>query len=190
MILVLFATPPENPFEVKLEKGVVTPYGDLLLLLAGMGARAAERLDDALTTQPQASGVIEFGGAAAVCGAEMRTHYTVTRVFTPGGVPTGPIAPVPGLPRAAAVCGDEIYRGGGFAWGAAAGLPLLYTMETGLLREVCRRREREFRSIRLATDDGRGDITKNYRSLLASSRAATARLIAEAVLHFAPERLG
>jgi len=190
MILLLFATPPENPFDVTLSKGVVTPYRGMLLLLAGMGARAAERLEEALVTHPEVTGVLEFGGGAAVSGAEVGTHYTTARVFSTGGVPTGALSPVPGLPRAATVCGEEIYRGGGFAWSAAAGMPLLYTMETLFLRDVCQRRNLPFRSIRLATDDGRGDIARNYRSVLTATRSETARLIDEAVTHFTPERAG
>ncbi len=190
MILVVFATPPENPFDVRLEKGVVTPFEGLWLLLAGIGVRAGERLEEALSAHPEVTGVLEFGGAAAVSGAEVGTHYAIARVFSTGGVPTGALAPVPGLPRAAAVCAEEIYRGGGFPWSAAAGLPLLYTMETGLLRDVCQRRDLPFRSIRIATDDGRGDIRGRYQAVLGTARNETANLIGEAVLHFAPGQIG
>jgi hypothetical protein len=162
----------------------------MLLLLAGMGGRAAERLEEALAAHPEVTGVLEFGGAAAVHDAEVGTHYTAARIFSTGGVPTGALAPVPGLPRAAAVCAEEIYRGGGFAWSAAAGQPLLYTMETLFLREVCRRRDLPFRSIRLVTDDGRGDIRGRYQAVLAAARSVTAELIGETVRHFVTDRSG
>lgn len=182
MILVVFATPPENPFDVRLEKGIVATHEGKLLLLAGMGVRAAERLATALAAHPEATDVLEFGGAAAVSGAGVGEHYSIARTFFPDGVPATAISPVAGLPRAAAVCGDELYRGGGFAWSAAAGMPLLYTMETLSLHEVCRRRNLPFRSIRLVTDDGRGDLSKNYRAALAAARETTTSLIDAATL--------
>ncbi|HOW52525.1 MAG TPA: hypothetical protein PLV42_10840 [bacterium] len=183
MILVVFATPPENPFDLKLEKGVVTPFGGMLLLLAGVGERGAQRLDEALVLHPEATGVIEFGGAAAVSDAVEGEHYSVIRTFSMTGEATGSLEPLAGLSRAAVTGGAEIYRGGFFAWSAAVGMPLLYTMETQSFLLVCRARRRSFKSLRLATDSGRGDLSLRYRAVLLAQRERTAWLLRQFVAH-------
>ena len=177
MKIVVFATPQENPFPVRLEKGRPEPHDGMLLLLAGVGRRAAERLDAALDAHPAARVVIEFGGAAGVADAAVGDHHTVTRLFDTGGAVVGTLPAVPGLAPAAAVCGETIYRGEAFPWGAAAGMPLLYTMETAVLHAVCRRRGLSFHSIRLVTDDGRGDIRGRYEHTLAARRDATIEVL-------------
>ncbi len=182
MMLVTFATPQENPFSRRLEKGIAAPFEGMLLLLAGVGQRAAERLEHVLTTHSKVQRVVEYGGAAAVHRAEIGCCYTVTRLFDRRGVIHTSLPAVPGLPHAAALCDDAIYRGETFPWCGAAGLPLLYTMETLFLFEACRRRDLPFFSLRLATDDGCGDIRGRYAEVLAAHRAEaaeTVRLLAE-----------
>ena len=104
MILVTFATPPENPFDIPLVKGAATPHDDLLLVLTGIGSPGAARIDDILQSRPEIRGLLEFGGAAAVTNAPIGAHYTVTRLFSTDGNGIGSIEPVPGLPRASASC--------------------------------------------------------------------------------------
>lgn len=180
MILAVFATPPENPFDIALVKGIATPFGDMLLLLAGIGSHGAARIEEVLANHPEIRGVIEFGGAAGVANAPIGSHYTVTRLFSTDGNGIGSIDPVPGLPRAAATGADTVYRGDGIPWADTVGSPLLYTMETLPLFEICRRRRLPFRSIRLVTDNGVGEIARRYRTVLAAHRDETASLIRDA----------
>ncbi|HSA33823.1 MAG TPA: hypothetical protein P5077_08865 [bacterium] len=180
MILVTFATPPENPFDIPLVKGAATPHDDLLLVLAGIGSPGAARIDDILQSRPEIRGLLEFGGAAAVANAPIGAHYTVTRLFSTDGNGIGSIEPVPGLPRAAATGGDTVYRGDDLPWADTVGAPLLYTMETLSLFDICRRRRLPFRSIRLVTDNGVGEISRRYRTVLAAHRDENATLIRDA----------
>lgn len=180
MILVTFATPPENPFDIPLVKGVATPHDDLLLLLTGIGSPGAARIEETLQDKPGIGGIIEFGGAAGIVNAPAGTHYTVTRLFSTDGNGIGSIDPVPGLPRAAATGADTVYRGDGILWADTVGSPLLYTMETLPAFELCRRRRLPFRSIRLVTDNGVGEIARRYRTVLATHRDENAALIRDA----------
>ncbi len=172
-MLVVFATPRENPFPVHLEKGEAVLHEGMLLLLAGIGERSAERLEQTLVRHPEVSQVIEYGGAAAVHGSEIGVCYTVTRLFDRDGGVRGTLPVVAGLVPAATVCDNALYRGETFSWAGAAGLPLLYTMETAFLAPVCRRHRIPFYSLRRATDDGRGDVRGRYERVLADSRAET-----------------
>ncbi len=176
-MLVVFATPHENPFPVHLEKGKECRYADMLLLLAGVGKRSAERLELALDRNGTVTKVVEYGGAAAVSGAEIGALYTVRCLFNRAGIVEGSLPTVPGLAPAAAVCAESLYRGEGFSWGAAMGLPLLYTMETAFLYGVCRRCQIPFSSIRLATDDGQGDTPRQYRQVLGEHREQAANIL-------------
>ncbi len=176
-MLVVFATPQENPFPVHLERGRECSYEGMLLLLGGIGKRSAERLEQTLVRHPEIAQVVEYGGAATVHGAEIRSCYTVTRTFDRNGVMREVFPAVPGFVSAAAVSDDTLYRGESFSWAGAVGLPLLYTMETTFLASVCRQRHTPFYSIRRATDDGHGEVRDRYEQVLADFRTETLEML-------------
>lgn len=177
MILVTFATPPENPFPVSLTLGEPVPYAGMLLLLTGVGEGASERLARALDSRSPVTEVVEYGGAAAVHRAEIGRCYTVTQIVDRAGVCHETVPAVPHLPVAAVLSENRLYRGEEIPWASESPLPLLYTMETIFLCHVCRRRHIPFMSLRRATDTGQGDIRRCYEEVLAAHRAETATLL-------------
>ena len=171
MNLIVFPLKHENPFPNKVPTGTVTKIHDnLMLLCSGMGSTGVLALGRALAEYPEIKTVCEFGTAASVSKGVVGHIYECTTFCDFNGGIIASAQSFTGLPTAAVTGDDRLYTGGEYDWADLLEMPLLYTMETLRFRNITLEFKKHFFSVRLVSDQGRGDIREQVTHELGKAK--------------------
>jgi len=169
--LIVFPLKHENPFPNKVPTGTVTKIHDnLMLLCSGMGSTGVLALGRALAEYPEIKTVCEFGTAASVSKGVVGHIYECTTFCDFNGGIIASAQSFTGLPTAAVTGDDRLYTGGEYDWADLLEMPLLYTMETLRFRNITLEFKKHFFSVRLVSDQGRGDIREQVTQELGKAK--------------------
>lgn len=178
MNLIVFPLKHENPFPLKITAGIpVEIDGGALICLTGTGGAGAAVLEKTLLNFPGISTVYEFGSAALVSKGKIGELYECVAFYDFSGAILGETEKATLLPIAAVTGDDLLYTGKKYGWERGVEIPLLYTMETLKFRDVVLNLKRRFVSIRLATDNGSGDIKRQVAEQINLAKKRIKRLL-------------
>ena len=182
MNLVVFPLRHENPFPTRVPTGSVSKMNErTLLCCSGMGSSGVANLRKALEEYTEITTVFEFGTAAAVSKGTVGKIYECTTFCNSDGN-FSVSQKSTNLPPAAVTGSDELYTGGKYDWADRLEIPLLYTMETLRFRKVTLEFSKNFCSIRLATDNGCGNIREQVMHELEKARSEIRRIFSDLTL--------
>ncbi len=187
MILILFPLAVENPFPVRLSEAVPLRFGKVNLMLTGKGKRGVMNFASEIKKNHRdISAVVEAGGAAAVNNARVGGIYNPTDFISPKGRVVGKSRSLPGLESAAVTGMASLFRGEAKKeLFSSTDLPLLYSMESLSFFALCSKYRLPFYSLRLVTDEGRGDIKSFYIKQLEKHRSEMRLLLTKAIKEIA-----
>jgi len=135
-----------------------------------MGSTGVLALGRALAEYPEIKTVCEFGTAASVSKGVVGHIYECTTFCDFNGGIIASAQSFTGLPTAAVTGDDRLYTGGEYDWADLLEMPLLYTMETLRFRNITLEFKKHFFSVRLVSDQGRGDIREQVTQELGKAK--------------------
>ena len=148
-----------------------------MICCTGIGADGFLTLGRTLEEHPEIDTVCEFGTAASISkGVVGRIYECTTFCDFDGNI----IASSPSftqLPTAAVVGDDNVYTGHGCDWADLLEMPLLYTMETLRFRQITLEFRRHFCSLRLVSDNGKGNIREKVITELEKAKPEVLKVL-------------